>query len=390
MNMNNRIKFYSIIAVIWVFSSIVPMVSVNSSYATYFTTFFGNTWIVDQSGGGDFTSIQDAIDVSSNGDLIIINDGVYNEILTIDKSIRVNGNNIDNTILKGSDVGNGITITVNDVQISNITITNFEKGIYSQDHQYLNISYIKISYCTDGISFIKCNYNVVKHSIICNYYGIGMSLDECSNNEVINCRLFNSTSAGIYFRGLPRSFKGNTIKNNHINNTYGGIATTGDDTTISNNTIHDTYYGISVRYGLNNLIYNNTIMKVRDGIRYESTLSTFHNISIKNCYYGIYSTSGDREFYTHFDHITIENASSNGIFLDGSQHNITNSKIKNCTNNGIYIEGHFHSLIENITIEDAKIGIDLHNGFEYRFKNNKIGNCDTGISLSEERNRDNG
>ena len=100
--MNNRIKFYSIIAVIWVFSSIVPMVSVNSSYATYFTTFFGNTWIVDQSGGGDFTSIQDAIDVSSNGDLIIINDGVYNEILTIDKSIRVNGNNIDNTILKGS------------------------------------------------------------------------------------------------------------------------------------------------------------------------------------------------------------------------------------------------------------------------------------------------
>jgi hypothetical protein len=39
------------------------------------------TWLVDQSGGGDFTCIQEAIDYASSGDEIIVNPGIYEECL---------------------------------------------------------------------------------------------------------------------------------------------------------------------------------------------------------------------------------------------------------------------------------------------------------------------
>ena len=42
------------------------------------------SWTVDPSGSGDFTSIQDAIDASSDGDTISVADGTYTEALDFD------------------------------------------------------------------------------------------------------------------------------------------------------------------------------------------------------------------------------------------------------------------------------------------------------------------
>ena len=46
-------------------------------------TVSAKTWYVDDSGGADFTRIQDAIDAATDGDTIIVREGTYNENVAI-------------------------------------------------------------------------------------------------------------------------------------------------------------------------------------------------------------------------------------------------------------------------------------------------------------------
>jgi PKD repeat protein len=45
------------------------------------------TWYVDDSGGADFSQIQDAVTAAKAGDTIIVKDGTYTENITVDKSL---------------------------------------------------------------------------------------------------------------------------------------------------------------------------------------------------------------------------------------------------------------------------------------------------------------
>ena len=57
--------------------------------ATLFLCFVGTssarTWYVDDSGGADFTGIQEAISAASAEDTIIVKDGTYIENVDVDK-----------------------------------------------------------------------------------------------------------------------------------------------------------------------------------------------------------------------------------------------------------------------------------------------------------------
>ncbi|MDY6864735.1 MAG: hypothetical protein SVY15_02005 [Halobacteriota archaeon] len=61
MNKSSK-KFLVAIVTLLVFSAIAPVAA-------------GTTWYVDDDGGSDFTTIQDAVDAASDGDTIIVRDG---------------------------------------------------------------------------------------------------------------------------------------------------------------------------------------------------------------------------------------------------------------------------------------------------------------------------
>lgn len=78
--------------------------------------------IVDDDGGADYTSIQDAIDHASDGDTIWVRDGSYNEQLTVDKSVRILADDGAHPIIYSTTWVPSITVTAPNVTISGFKI----------------------------------------------------------------------------------------------------------------------------------------------------------------------------------------------------------------------------------------------------------------------------
>lgn len=80
---------------------------------------------VDSNGDGDFTSIQEAITASSNNGIINVSSGIYIEHIVINKSVKLIGESMKDTIINGVNQGDVISVTENgSVQITGFTIKN--------------------------------------------------------------------------------------------------------------------------------------------------------------------------------------------------------------------------------------------------------------------------
>lgn len=181
-------------------------------------------------GGGDYEKIQDAIDDANFFDKIIVYPGIYNENMTINKSI----------CLEGMDaVVGGISIFANDVNISGFLINN---------------SYFAVE--------IKGNRNSIKNcSIFSNSYGIKI---DGRNNIVEDNKIFKNIFYGIYLYFFSEN---NTIRNNEISRNGCGIYVwKGNGNTFIGNIIRDNEEGITVQGGEKNFFNMNNISGNGKGI----------------------------------------------------------------------------------------------------------------------------
>ena len=157
----------------------------------------------------DFTNIQDAIDNASNGNSIFVYNGIYNEKISINKSVKIIGENYEKTILNYNgtvvnDMGI-ISIFADNCTIDNIKITNNIVNnlngivIQSSNNTIINSS---ISKTEKGI-FINSNYNInsrnnsiINNNISKNNYGIYIQYS--NNNNISNNIIFNNIDYGTY------------------------------------------------------------------------------------------------------------------------------------------------------------------------------------------------
>ena len=135
---------------------------------TPISTSFGGMLYVGGSGPGNYSTIQEAIDDTSDGDRVYVYDdsSPYYENLVINTRIELIGENKYTTIVDGNenevDEADVITIYANGVRVRGFTIQNS----YQPEH-FWGENY---SFC--GIE-IWSDYNIIRNNIIQdNFYGV--------------------------------------------------------------------------------------------------------------------------------------------------------------------------------------------------------------------------
>lgn len=203
------------------------------------------TWYVAENGSANFTMIQDAINISSAGDTIIVTNGSYIENVDVNVTnltIRSKNGSHSTFIRAKSRSDHVFEVTADYVNISGFTIMNATNAVNAGI--YLGSD---VDHCTTTDSNVSNNH-------------IGILLNHSCENTLIN-NTVRDNGYGFY---LYRSSNNNYITNNTIfSNDYDGInlrfscCNTITNNSVTNNSATNNYAGIHLHSSHDNRIYNN-------------------------------------------------------------------------------------------------------------------------------------
>jgi parallel beta-helix repeat protein len=197
------------------------------------------TWTVGYDQPADFTSIQEAVNSNNvvSGHTILVYEGMYNESITINKSLTLIGEDRNATTING-DPNSDFVISV---VASNVNIENF------------TIKKPFATYRDNGIQLISSGCEVSHNNIIDIYDGI--SLYSWGNNLVSDNLVLGSNDTGI---SLTISF-GNRLADNTISNCQKGIyiLSSSRNNRVTGNVISNNQQGVSISYSTTNFFYDN-------------------------------------------------------------------------------------------------------------------------------------
>jgi len=382
--------------VILLLVTVLPFLSISQSASAVDEK--GNIVIhVGGVGDVDYTSIQEAIDNASIGDIIYVYSGVYNEHIIIDRKITLAGESRDETIIDGAGLENVIRVNTSFVSIMNFTIINSSgnrAGIYFENVLNSTIKNCNISDNNGGIMFDYSSNNSIIDCFLSNNEN-GIDIWESTNNEIKNCNILSSENNGIVFFSSSE----NSISNCSISNNSNGISF---DNSLNNKIENCTTYSNGCGIWLERLSENNRIKNCNSsnnahGIKLASANNILRNNTLWNNNYSfsVHGFDSVKDYYEDVD----ESNKINGkpIYYVLEQDNLefnetmdigflalvscSNITIKNINvsynGHGILLVNTTNSVIENTTFFDNEYGIHL-----YECTDNKIMNCS--ISWSSE------
>jgi parallel beta-helix repeat protein len=188
--------------------------------------------------GGDFSSIQRAIDASRDGDVIYVNSGLYYEGVTINKRLTLIGRDTGGgpPVVDGSGRDEPLGIESNGVRLEGFIAQH--SGTPCGQAPCAGIFFYRTSGVTVrgniarendlGFGLFEANGNFIEENIATNNKESGINLNHASSNKISgNIIGGDQNSMPIY---LGRSSNNNEITNNTITNPYGGIIGTDDST----------------------------------------------------------------------------------------------------------------------------------------------------------------
>lgn len=218
-----------------------------------------NMLLVDDDGNKEYSSIMDAINNASDGDTIYVFNGTYEGYFSINKSITIQGEHTNNTIIDGSNYFPNSTslikITADNVNLKGFNIKNSKRD----PEMFLEDSSPPFSYYDYGIGIeINSNYNQISNNIIQKSEGYAILLNkskyttisnnEITNNEEVSIYLKNSSENQIFFNNITNNQRGIIF---HINST--------DNLIYLNNFINNSFYHVYDES--NNSFYYSNIKK---------------------------------------------------------------------------------------------------------------------------------
>lgn len=211
---------------------------INNFYnTTYYVINEYHTVYVDDDGGAEFITIQEAIDVICEGDTVYVFNGTYYENVVVNKSISLIGENRSHTIIDGRQSSNDVvSVYANLVNISGFTIQNGGFGIYLYSWTRNN----------------NISGNIISSNI---YSGIRSYSDHCN---ILDNIISSNNDHGISIGGSNSNISGNTTCSN---NGYGIRLACSNNNIISDNLISsNNLRGIDVYISDDNSIFSNNII----------------------------------------------------------------------------------------------------------------------------------
>lgn len=174
----------------------------------------------------DYSTIQSAINHASAGDTILVRTGVYYEHLTVNKTIRLIGENrnatvIDNEYADPLEVHKSIVlVTADNVKMSGFTIQHcWVGGNAVCIDNYVNMTFFDniIRGNNEGIRLEHSSGNIVSSNIIQDcYYNTGLVFSYAHNNTAFNNTIIGNPGVGIGsdYESYHNVISGNTIMGN--------------------------------------------------------------------------------------------------------------------------------------------------------------------------------
>jgi parallel beta-helix repeat protein len=340
--MKGRIPIFGILIILIVIS-FTPLNQGMTIRESYRPIVSRDTLYVGGSGPNNYTMIQYAIDDASNGDTVFVYEGTYDELIEINTTINLIGENKDFTIINGSEIGTVVTINADYVNINGFTIQNSELHVYAIDvkSDHSNISdniFDKNGY---GINTFKTDNHNIIGNIFYNHRWDCIHTDYSNNNIIIGNKFIRTGHPGIV--SIDGNF--NIISDNYFYFTTRALQVFNSEYIIINNNtfIRDTFNDAFTLFKTNySTITNNSIFSWAFGLMIRES---HHNIIsgnyITDCYY-----DGIRFGYYSWDLLCSYNVIKDNIIT----HNCNGININDqSNNNSIYCN--------NISLNDYGINI---------------------------------
>ena len=252
----------------------------------------------------DYTTISLAIDHASQGDTVKVKQGIYNENLKITKTISLEGENREETIIIGNTGSNQpavLTIAAPGIKISGFTIQSADTQNPNQRAYGINV---QADNCT-------IHGNIIQK----NYIGIFGSLQ--SSNIISNNLITLNAKDGIRFLGGSQ----NVISNNIIvANDVSGIALGGYQYTVEKNIIQNNFRGLGLGASYSIIFANKIGSNIESGIWLSGSKNVISKNDISTNKYGIFVTNqlaaprANEIYQNNFLHNT-NNAYDNSSYL---------------------------------------------------------------------------
>jgi len=328
------------------------------------------TIIVDDDGGADYQTIQDAINAAADGDTVKVYEGTYNEEVVVNKTLTLMGNGSKTVVDAGSKGDDTIVLQSNWCNISGFNLTTrpmasdyYRVAILSDFNTVSNCLFLEKN--SEAIK-IEGDHNSVINNTISSVLRAPAVLVQ-GNANIIADNVLDDNGLSLEIWG-----NGNKVLRNSCRECAGGMMVLGDDSRIAANTI--TGYGgtpINMESTKGTVVENNSCSGSLGGGSEKAAIFLSNSegceIRYNTCEdyssMGIFVHQGNNNIVSHnrCEANTHVGDTASGIYVYESDDNtITNNDCNNNIGVGIFLFYANNSVISHNTCNDnGNAGITL-------------------------------
>ncbi|HWQ47555.1 MAG TPA: NosD domain-containing protein [Methanosarcina sp.] len=255
---------------------------------------------VNNSGDGNFTSIQEAVNNTHDGDTVLVSPGVYRENIIVNKELTIlsystlSGNQINRTYVIGAVSDNVFSISSDNVTINGFHIAG---GPFGRD------TYQEVGLYLEGVRNCSLNNN----TLILTDKGIVLNN---SQDNYLNGNLVSLGNEGIVLDNSEKNVLSNNwvVKNNQgisLNNSF--------NNTLVNNTVESNEAGVLLRVSQENKLAYNLILKNEYGVLVQEAgfnIFTRNNLYLNGI--GVYLRDSSNNSFYENEFINFRNTADEG------------------------------------------------------------------------------